>query len=130
MSLYDEIVASGLPLDDHGALAEALSVGRTRVVPRPIGFGSILDALGPEDGAAVLDALEQLSTQNRVVYWAWYLLRAGTLDIGSPNSRAQLDVLVQLGVLTTAQADAVKALAVVPDPVTSQQVTAALEGHI
>ncbi|MBC2668769.1 hypothetical protein ACFOON_15115 [Novosphingobium piscinae] len=129
MSLYDEIIASGLPLDDHGAIAEALSIGRTTIVSRPIGIGSVLDALGPVAGAQVLDTLKALSEQDRVVYWAWYLLEAGTLDIGLPTSRAQLDELAAGGVMTAAQATALKALAEIPDPVTSSMVTAALEGH-
>lgn len=117
MSLRDEILAGGFDLvqRDYGAIAAALSVGRTKIVSRLIGVGTILDALGPTEGAAVLDALEVIGTQVSAVKWGVRLLNASNLDIGLPSVRAQIDALVGVA-LTVEQAAALKALAIVPDP--------------
>ena len=129
MTLYNEILASKLPLDDHGALADALSVGRTRLQTRMIGIGAVLEALGPERGAALLDTLEGLSQANSVIKWAMHLLDKGELDVSLPSTRAQLDGMAQTGILSPDDAEAIKALAVVPDVITSQMVSAAMEGR-
>lgn len=113
---------------DDGAIAAALSVGRTKIVSRLIGFGTILDALGPTEGAAVLDALEAIGQQVSAVKWGMRLLEASNLDIGLPSVRAQIDQLVGVA-LTAEQAATLKALAVVPDPVRSTDVARALEGY-
>jgi len=129
MSLYDEIIALGLPLGDHGALADALSVGRTRLETRMIGIGAVLEAIGPEGGAALLDTLSALSAQNSVIKWAMHLLDKGELDVSLASTRAQLDGMAEAGILSPDDADAIKVLAVVPDVITSQMVSAAMEGR-
>lgn len=123
MTLRDEILAGSFDLAqrDDGAIAAALSVGRTKIVSRLIGAGTILDALGPTDGAAVLDALEALGTQVSAVKWGMRLLEASNLDIGLPSVRAQIDALVGVA-LTAEQAETLKALAVVDDPVSEFEV--------
>lgn len=129
MTLLAEIQAAFPDLSnrDDGLIAATLSQGRTKIVSRQIGIGTILDALGPTDGAAVLDALDALRTQSSIIKWAWHLLDRGELDIGLASTRAQIDALVP-GVFTQVQADALKALAVAPDVVTPQDVAKALEG--
>ena len=122
----DEITATGLPLTNHGAIAAALSVGRTKLVPTPIGFGKVLDALGPVDGATVLDTLDAAKATNRPLFWAWTLLERGELDVSLASTRAQIDALAGAGAMTTAQADALKNLAVQDDPVTVHDVALAL----
>ena len=129
MALYDDIIATGLPLGEHGLIAETLSNGRTKIIPRFIGIGTIMDTLGPVNGAALLDAMDALKATNNVIKWAWVLLESGTLDMGSQATRAELDGLVTANTIPQAAADALKALAVVPDPVTWQQVAAAIEEH-
>lgn len=126
MITLSEIQATGLPLEDHGAIAAALSVGRTKLVPTNIGFGKVLDALGPVDGAAVLDTLEAAKASNRPLYWAWNLLEKGELDVSLDSTRAQIDALAGAGAMTQAQADALKALAVQPDTVSATDVMNAL----
>ena len=42
MITYEEILATGLPLSDHGAIAAALSTGRTELVKTEIGKLSLL----------------------------------------------------------------------------------------
>jgi hypothetical protein len=80
-TLRDEILARGFDLKnrDDGAIAAAMSAGRTRQEPTEIGVGGILDTLVPS-------------------------------------------------VLTQAQADALKGLAIKPDVITAQDVARALEG--
>ena len=56
------------------------------------------------------------------------LIRDGSLDFGDPATRAQIDLLAGQGVITAAQATALKAIAVADAPVTAQDVARALEG--
>lgn len=124
MALIDDILASGLPLDDHGAIAAALSIGRTKTVPTEIGNGLILETLGLEAGNALLDVITATPDFRHVKP----LLEQGRLRIDSPLVQAALDQLAQAGVITQAEANALKALAVQPDPVTAYDVGYALQG--
>lgn len=119
-----EIQATGLPLEDHGAIAAALSAGRTKLVLTEIGNGKILETIGLQAGNQLLDAIYNAPDFKHVVP----LLEQGRLDISSAVSQGALDMLAAAGACTQANADKLKALAVVPDPVTSQDVTKALEG--
>lgn len=119
-----EIQATGLPLDDHGAIAEALSAGRTKLVVTEIGNGTILAELGIAAGNQLLDAIYNAPDFKYVKP----LLEQGRLDIGSAVTQGALDMLALAGACTQADADKLKALAIKPDPVTSQEVTKALEG--
>lgn len=123
MSLRDEILALDMPLDDHGAVAAKLSEGRTKLVPTEIGNGRILDVLGIEDGNILLDAIHAAPQFRYVVP----LLEQGRLSIDSETTRAALDALVPTYV-SKENAEKLKSLAEVDDPITSQQVTKALEG--
>jgi hypothetical protein len=62
------------------------------------------------------------------VKWALKLLDRGELNVGSPKTQEQLDALAAGGVMPQAVADTLKALALVPDIVTPQEVQTALEG--
>jgi hypothetical protein len=98
-----------------GILAEMLNAktgSNTKVVSRTIGIGTVLDLLGPADGAAVLSTLDTLKASNPVIKWAWHLLEKADLDVGLASTRAQLDSLATAGVLTQAQCSAIKNLAV------------------
>lgn len=135
-----EIQATGLPLEDHGAIADALSVGRTKIISREVGDGAIALALGTPAGPIFMLQLEQsantpvteatppeLVAQIAVARQAWRSINRVGFDVGNPGVRAGIDAMVGT-LLTAEQAEAIKALAVVPDPVTSQEVTKALEG--
>ena len=133
MMLRDEILsrpdcAAALALRDCGTLAAILSTGRTRVIDRNIGYGTVLDTLGADAGAAFLDGLTALAATSSPVKWALKLLDRGELNIGAPATRTQLDALAAGGAMTQAVADALKALAVVPDVVSASEVQQALEG--
>jgi len=123
-SLRDDILALGMPLSDHGAIAAALSAGRTRLVYTEVGHGTILETIGLAAGNALLDAIYATPDFRHVKP----LLEQGRLDISSALVRGALDALTAAGVITAPHAAALKALAERPDPVSSQQVTRALEG--
>ena len=125
MTLRDEILAGGFDLQnrDDGAIATALSAGRTKIATRLGGIGVVLETLGPVDGAALLDSLESMATTVPAVRWAFVLINRGELDFGSPATRAMIDQLVP-----SPAKEALLSLAEVPDSITPQQVAQALEG--
>lgn len=128
MALYDEIVALGMDITPAGRndaeIAEALSVGRTKLVPTEVGTGTIIETLGLTAGNVLLDAIYANSNFKYIKN----LLDQGRLRIDSQMVRATLDSFVGNG-LTSSQVEALKNLAVQPDPVSTQQVTQAFEGH-
>lgn len=67
------------------------------------GPGSIMDALGPSEGAALLDTIK--ASTDPVMRWGLQVVETGKLDIGLASTRSQLDALVTAGVLTSAQRD-------------------------
>ena len=132
MTLKDEILsrpdcAEALAIRDCGALAAILSVGRTKTVDKLIGYGTVLEALGAENGAAFLDGLAAVAASSSPVKWALKLLDRGELNIGAAATRGQLDALAAGGVMPQAVADALKGLAIEPDPYSIQDVILAME---
>lgn len=135
MTLLAEFLAAhpelaALPHDQTSAqtIADAMNAAhpRTRVESTLIGFGSVMDSLGPVDGAALLDALDALRAQVSMVKWAWVLLEQGRLDVGLASTRQALDALTGDGKPFSAlTAAAIKNLAVVADPYTAAEVEAA-----
>lgn len=111
------------------AIADILnSSGAFRtLVPRPIGIGTVLNTLGPADGAVVMDALYALSATVRPLHYALMLLERGDLDVGLPAVRGQIDALVP-AVFSEGQATLLKLLAEEPEIVTAAQVSVALRG--
>jgi len=107
-------------------IAEALSEGRVRPVETFGGYGYVMETLGPSGGAALLDALESLSASSSPIKWAFRLLERGSLDFGSADVRGQLDALALAGVMPQAAADALKARATEPDPISVSDVSDAL----
>jgi hypothetical protein len=55
------------------------------------GVGSILHALGPQDGAVLLDNLATMATTDVVLRWGLLTLERGVLDLSLPSTRAQID---------------------------------------
>lgn len=118
-----EIQATGLPLTDHGGIAAALSVGRVKLVPTEVGKGRIIATIGLASANALLDVIDATADFRHVKQ----LVENGWLDIGSPLVRATLDNLAAATVVTVAEAAALKALAVQPDPVSAWDVAFAIE---
>lgn len=69
-----------------------------------VGPGSIMDALGPVDGAALLDLIA--SSQDPVMRWGLKVVESSKLNVGLESTRAQIQSLVTAGALTVAQRDA------------------------
>ena len=112
-----ELIASR----DFDAIASAVSAGRTKRSQREIGNGTILEVLGLSAGNALLDVVNNVADFRHVKP----LVEQGRLQIGSPLVQATVQSLVP-SVITQAQADALKALGVEPDHVTTLQVNQAL----
>lgn len=110
------------------AIAEALSEGRTRIESYIGGIGTILNVLGPEQGAIVLDTLNAIKETNRAVFWGWILLEAGELDFGLPSTRGMIDALVLAGAISPENGETIKAVAEVPEEIDVSAVSAALNG--
>lgn len=104
------------------AMAAALSAGRKKTVQTLGGIGTIMKALGPNAGGALLDQLETLSASNPAVKWAMVMIKAGTLDFGDASTRLMIDQLVTDPVANAA----LKAVAEVPDPVSEFDVRVAI----
>lgn len=131
MTLHDEILSrqdctEALALRDCAAIANILSAGRKRVGNFSIGYGTVLEALGADAGAAFLDGLTALAATSSPVKWALKLLDLGELNIGSTATRTQLDALVTAGQVPQDVADKLKALALVDDLVSAEQVAYAM----
>jgi hypothetical protein len=73
-----------------------------------VGPGSIMAALGPTEGAALLDTIK--ASTDPVMRWGLQVVETGKLDIGLASTRAQIDALVVAGTLTSAQRDILFAL--------------------
>lgn len=142
MSLRDEILAGGFNLAnrDDGAIAAALSQGRTKVVSREVGDGAIALALGTQAGPLFLYKLKKLAatvlpdnaTDAQIIPVAVAQQAVESLakvgfDVGNPDVRSGLSMF-EGTLLTSEQIEAIKALAVVPDVITAQDVAKALEG--
>jgi hypothetical protein len=78
--------------------------------PTALGIGGVMDALGPETGAALLDTLTALAASNAVLRWGLRALEQNGLDFSLPSVRSEIDALVLSGVMTEAQRDAIFAL--------------------
>ena len=128
MITRDEILALAMPLDDHGAIADALSVGRTKVVATPIGIGTVLAVMAPI-GGDFLNALEAMGAADSNVKWALKMIEQGTFDVGHPVTRAQLEAFALAAPVMATGIAALLNVAVQADPVSSQEVSKAMEGY-
>jgi hypothetical protein len=111
---------------DVAAIAAAFNAGRTRLVPVLGGIGLVMETLGPEGGAALLDGLEAMSAQSSAIKWGLRLINMGQLDFGAVATRGMIEQLVATQAIPQPAADALLALAVVPDPVSERDVMLAL----
>ncbi len=107
---------------NYQAIADAVNAGRTKVVTKLGGIGTVLETLGPVDGAALLDQLEAMAATNSAVKWAFVLINRGELDFGSPATRAMIDQL-----LPADAGAALKAVAEVADPVSAAECEIAMK---
>ena len=127
MTLLDEIRAKCPPeliqAKEHGQIAALVSQGRTKPSGTEVGHGVILEVLGLTSGNAVLDAIYSFPDFRH----ARPLLEQGRLIISSPIVMMSIQMMVP-SIITQEEADKLLALAVVPAPVTTQEVVQAMEG--
>lgn len=107
------------------AIAEALSKGRTKLVPTEVGVGTILATLG-DGGGAFLDTLVDIGTVNRNVHWTMVLINDGRLRIDLPATRSAMSALAAAVPALSQAIAALLTLGYAPDPVSWTQVAAAL----
>lgn len=115
-----ELIASR----EHGEIARIVSIGRTKPSAREIGNGTILEVLGLSAGNALLDVIQAAPDFRHVKP----LVEQGRLIVGSPLVAMALAGIVAQGVISQADADKLLAISTEPDPVSVQQVIAAMEG--
>jgi hypothetical protein len=98
-----------------GMVCELLNAQTLSMVkPRLVNARTVLAECGA-NAAATLDKLEAASAQVSTVKWAMkFLQQDGGLDVGHPVTQAQLSALAAGGVLTQAEADSLKNLALQP----------------
>jgi len=127
MTLLEEIQATCTPEElaspNCHTIAAAVSTGRVKPISKVGGIGAIMDTLGPDGGAALLDALEAMTATNPAVKWGMKLILAGNFDFGLESSRAMIAALVP-----SPAKEALLAMSEVPDPVTWEQVQTAIVG--
>lgn len=130
MSLLDEIIALGVDLNSRndGEIATALSNGRVKVIPCPIGIGTILGVMAPA-GGAFLNGLEAMGAIDPNVRWALETIKLGTFDVGNAGTRLQLGEFASQHPEMQPAIAALLAVAEVSDIVTPQDVAKALEGY-
>lgn len=123
--IREAILTNGWQGKSPGEIAALLNEPKTVLVERMIGIGTVMDALGPADGAALLASFEGQVATDPVVKYGWFLLERERLDVGLASTRAMLDAL-----LPAEAATALKGLAeqTVSANVTTQQVIDAMEG--
>lgn len=123
--IREAILTNGWQAKSPGEIAELLNAPKTVLVERMIGVGTVLDALGPANGAALLDQVKVVAETDAVVKYGWMLLESASLDVGLDSTRTMLDALLPLEAATV-----LKGLAeqTVSANVTHQQVIDAMEG--
>lgn len=114
--------AEALAARDCQTLAQLLSAGRTCGNDREVGYGTIIDVVGIIAGNQLIDFIQAQPDMRHVRP----LLEQGRLRIGSQLVQQSLQSFVGAGAVTQANADALCALGLQPDPLTAQQVGEAL----
>src|SRR5574340_1004616 len=132
LALVDAVRGDATPAPDTAAIAAAISAGRTRIMPRPVGDGDIALALGVPAGPLFLYQLETAAAaapeavaQYATARQAWRSLQRGSLDIGNAAVRSAIDLFAGT-LLTAEQAATIKALAEAPEQIPEWDVRCAL----
>lgn len=115
MSLHEEITNDPLGIGYAAMTPQEIehslnAMTRTKLVATEIGNGTILEAIGLASGNALLDVLYTQPDFRHVKP----LLEQGRLRLDSALVQLSIDGLAKMNVITEAEADKLKALAVVP----------------
>ena len=123
--IREAILTNGWQGKSPGEIVALLNVPQTVLVERMIGIGTVMDALGPSNGAALLDQVKAVAETDAVVRYGWMLLESASLDVGLDSTRTMRDALLPVEAATV-----LKGLAeqTVKAGVTWEQVRDALEG--
>jgi len=124
----DEVGAIGplvLARNDVEAAA-LLSAGRTKHGPTQIGIGTVVAVLGDPRGGKFLDAVDVLGETDRTVYWGMDAVRRGVLDLSVPAARGSMTTLKEKIPEYVGEIDLLLQVGVVPDPISFDRVSAAL----
>jgi len=114
------VVINDMPKQDASgkdrAIADLLNQpAGTRIVSRFETALTLMATMGAISAATLLDKLESAGVSNSVLRWALLALKSERgIDVGNAETRAMLDSLAGSGVISLAEAEAVKALAVTP----------------
>lgn len=114
--------ADAIAARDCETLAVLLSEGRKVDSGMEIGNGMILETIGIDAGNKLIDFIKS----NDDLRYVLPLLEQGRLRIGSKLVQGSLQAFVSAGAVTQANADALCALGMQPDPLTAHQVAEAL----
>ena len=127
MALLEEIQlkcdAALIASRDYQTIADAVNVGRVRANPTAIGKGTIIGVLGMAAGNAFLDVIDTAADYRHVKD----IIKASLFDVSLPVSQYGIDAMVP-AVLTQIEANALKALGQVPDPVSASRIATAMTG--
>jgi len=77
-------------------------------LPTETGIGTILDVLGPVEGATLLDNLD--ASPDPVIKWGLDVLRASKLDVSKASTQGVLQQMQVQGAITSAQYDSILSL--------------------
>lgn len=133
----DPAFAAMLAIRDDNGMADALSVGRTKLVETMLTERGVMAALGIVDGETTLAALEAFAASTpsdpqlaavhpgikRMLGW----LKTTGVDVGNTLTQSLLDLLATTGVLTASAVATLKALAVVSAPVSANEISEAID---
>jgi hypothetical protein len=101
----------------------------TRIVETRVTDLSLMDALGVTLANGILDKLTAAGATNSAIRRAMKAIESERgIDIGNDEVRGMLDQLVAGGVITLAESDALKALAVKPCGIAEQTLGAPVSG--
>jgi len=139
------IVTNDMPKDlDYFSKDRAISdifnaPSGTRLVERFESAIGIMSALGAVTGATILEKLDQAKGSIPALKWAMLaMVDPQGINLGDPETQAMLDDLATANVITQAEADAVKALAIqssslayetVGQPISAADVSIALRNN-
>lgn len=98
-ALPDWAAARDLNLPDP-TLPVIVSWEETKIDP-----GTVMDLLGAEVGANILNTLEQLAASNAVIKWGMRILQNRGLNMALETTRQQMQDFVNIGLITAAQRD-------------------------
>lgn len=139
------VVTNDMPKDpdyfekDSSIAAVFNASSGTRLVERYENAIGIMSALGAVTGAAILEKLDQAKAGIPALKWAMLAMDDPQgINLGDSETQAMLNDLATGGVITQAEADAVKALAIQPSslayetvgqPITAADVSIALRNY-